>query len=56
MTMNFFVRMQSLDTLCLIGWFTESVGGFQECAHGGEELRRSGEDEADEFFRRATIG
>jgi hypothetical protein len=37
-------------------WFAEEVGGFQECAHRGWELRRGGQDDAEEFFRRTSIG
>ena len=37
-------------------WFAEKVGGFQECAHGGGELRSSGQDDAESFFRCTAIG
>jgi hypothetical protein len=39
-----------------MGQFTEEVGGFQERAHGGGELRGSGQDNAEEFFRCTAIG
>jgi hypothetical protein len=30
-----------------MGWFAEKIHGFEECAHGGGELRRGGEDDAE---------
>ena len=42
--------------LSLMRRFAEKVGGFQECAHGGGELRGSGQDNAEEFFRCTAIG
>jgi len=29
-----------------MGWFAEEVGGFQECAQGGEELSGGGQNDA----------
>lgn len=37
--------------LCLLHWFAEEVGGFQECAHGGGGLCRGCQGDADEFLR-----
>jgi hypothetical protein len=34
------LREYELASLCLMSRFTEEVGGFQECAHGGGKLRR----------------
>lgn len=42
--------------LSLMGRFAEEVGGFQEGAHGGRELRGSGQDDAEEVFRCTAIG
>ena len=39
-----------------MGRFAEEVGCFRECSHGGGKLRRSGQDDAEQFFRRAAIG
>ena len=36
--------------------FAEEVDGFQECAHGGWELRCGSQDDAESFYRRAAIG
>lgn len=44
------------SSLRLMGRLAEEVGGFQECAHGDGELRGGGQDDAEEFFRRTTIG
>ena len=34
-------------SLCLMGWFAEEVGSFQECAHGGGQLSGGGQDDAE---------
>jgi hypothetical protein len=30
-----------------MGWFAEEVDGFEECAHGGGELRCGGKDKVE---------
>jgi hypothetical protein len=37
-------------------WLSEEVGGFEDCAREGGELGRSGQDDAESFFRRTAIG
>ena len=36
--------------------FAEEIGGFQEGAHGGGELRGRGQDDTEEIFCRTAIG